>query len=344
MKKLLLALAMLLTSATAVFAQDPVKINVTTTTASTVIQDGVYLLRNSGPGVVQWECNSTTVSLTNGSTLVVGATVRVQSGCKRLAYKSTSTSQLRYWVGQNDTEGWSGYGVSETVYQPHFVSTRKFGYAAPITNSQSTLTAVGFSTLTVTGTASSQPALTGATRNFVQWATAATNGTVAGYASGVTGTFNNTRPLYRPRLSVLTHTDSTVTLRRQCYGITESALDALAITQASTASAIDFVAVCFDTAVDSAWQCCSGDGTNESCEDITGSTVAVNTEYVVLVDWTTAGHLVCTVQPVGSPAITVDRTTLLSTGAVDMAPYMSVTTLADAAVNMQISKYMLTMN
>lgn len=112
MKKLALILGIILWWTVPVFAQDPTKIAVTTSDASRTIDGGVYLLRNDGPGTVMWECNTTTVSNTNSGTLLDGGTARVPSGCKKIAYKTTSGSaELRYWTFEPAAGiGWSGGG------------------------------------------------------------------------------------------------------------------------------------------------------------------------------------------------------------------------------------------
>jgi hypothetical protein len=114
MKKLLsglLAVAFLLMAGT-VMAQDSGKVAVTSTAASTLVDGGVYMLHNDGTASVRWECENTTVSSTNYSTLVSGGTTRVPEGCHRIAYKTLSgTANLRYYATETAAKN-SGKGYS----------------------------------------------------------------------------------------------------------------------------------------------------------------------------------------------------------------------------------------
>ena len=106
MKRLLLAVAAMTLWASPVIAADAGKVAVTSVEASSVIDGGVYMLKNSGSASVLWECNATTVSTANSSTLISGGTARVPEGCKTIAYKTSSgTAQLRWYVTEQAATG-----------------------------------------------------------------------------------------------------------------------------------------------------------------------------------------------------------------------------------------------
>lgn len=203
--------------------------------------------------------------------------------------------------------------------QPHPGLGRKSGTYEAITTADTADTAVNlpapsYGNLEV---ATAAPAATGGTRMYISHATNA----VINNVGGIVGPYTVTRPLYRPRISGRILTDTTITGQRVWFGLSRLTLDQLAIATGPTASAIDFVAIGYDTAVNANWQICSGDGTNYSCAS-TGVAVVANTEYAVDVDWTTAGTLRAVINGTGT-----NKTTNLSTGAVDLGVQASITSL-----------------
>lgn len=218
----------------------------------------------------------------------------------------------------------------------HEVFGRRTGFAHPLTTAANTFTAIGMTAPTVVGTATAQPAL--GTHMYVQYASAATINSVAGFR----GPYTQTRSAFRPRYSSVIRTDSLISSRRIWVGLTESSLESLpSNTSAVGASSIDFVGLAYDTSgvgnvTD--WLCCSGDGTNYSCAS-TGVAVSASTEYTLSVDWTTAGNLICTVN--GS---SVSKSTNLSTAAVNLGVYNALTSLTATARNHQIAKHALEQN
>ncbi len=201
-----------------------------------------------------------------------------------------------------------------------------------------TTTAVFFPSMmpaaTVVGTPSVVLAQAGATRRYIQHASVA----LSGNAGGIIGPYTTTRPLYRPKLTTVVVTDATVNLEQAWIAIAESTLVAVVEPTGSTASGIDYVAVAFNTAVSANWACCSGDGTNMSCSDV-GLAVAAATEYTVSVDWTTVATLRCCVNNT-----CVDKTTLLSTAAVELGVHNTATTLQAAAANWLVNSTILEQN
>ncbi|MGH9811521.1 MAG: hypothetical protein ACRD4T_00145 [Candidatus Acidiferrales bacterium] len=197
-----------------------------------------------------------------------------------------------------------------------------------------TYTSVGIpAPAALTGTETAQPAL--GAKMYIQHASGATTGNVAGIDSGP---FSMTRPAQQPKAICAIRTDSAITLRRVWCGLAESSLAAVAVAAAG-ASAVDFMAIGFDTAVDAEFQCCSGDGTNYSCTEIPFATVAVSKEYMLTADFSTAGNIKCCVRAtgdVGTTCLGSYKTTNIP-GAVSLGLYNALTTLEDAAKNHQIS-------
>jgi hypothetical protein len=228
--------------------------------------------------------------------------------------------------------------IAGTVLQNPVLS-RRFGYGFMPLATSTTFSVIGINASTATGTVTNQPALAGAARPYIQYATTAVSGNAAGLATGV---FTLTRPLYRPRLTAQLRTDATITTQRIHVGLAESTLSALATnTSATTATAIDYVSVAYDTngtGNTTDWLCCSGDGTNHSCIT-TGVAVVAGTEYTITTDWTTGGSLVCTVN-----GTSVSKGTNLSTAAINLGPYIGITTNSAAIRNFAVSKYGLEQN
>lgn len=228
---------------------------------------------------------------------------------------------------------WTTSGSSSTEnLMPHEVLGRRVAFAHPTTTSATTFTPVGMLSSSVSGTATAQPAL--GSRMYVQYASAATLNSIAGFA----GSYSQTRPAYRPRYSTIIRTDSEVSTRRVWVGLSESSLASTPVTTSTRSLTNDFVALGFDTAIDNDWFCCSGDGTNYSCSS-TGVRVDPSTEYTLVVDWTVSGSLVCQVN-----GTRTTKTTNLSSASVNIGPYNALTTLSAATRNHQIAKHALEQN
>jgi hypothetical protein len=212
---------------------------------------------------------------------------------------------------------------------------RSFHQCQPVTTVGTTFACNGPTVQSVTAAATN--ANPQSTRYYIQWGTSSVSGNAAGQnASNV-----YTRPGYRPIYYARTRTEATISLRRQWHGLVESTIAALPVRSSgagAAASAIDFVAIGFDTAVSANWHCCAGDGTNYSCSDV-GTSVAANTDYTVSLDWKTAGTLICNVN-----GTSVSKTTNLSTAAVNLAIQNQVTTNSAAIVFMNLAHYELEQN
>jgi hypothetical protein len=207
----------------------------------------------------------------------------------------------------------------------------------PATTATTTFTAVGMSAPNTSGTASAQPALSGATRMYIRYATATSGG-----LAGLSGPFTQTRQQYRPRLVGIVLSDTATTNRRMWFGIASAALTAITHATGPTASTVHFVALGYDTSISTAWRCCSGDGTNRSCADITGTTVAASTEYTLVVDWTSSGSLTCRVQAGSGAAISVNKTTNLSAStSTDLGVFNGTTALEAVTKNHNIARHAL---
>lgn len=133
----------------------------------------------------------------------------------------------------------------------------------------------------VNGTPAAQPALTGATRMYVEWASAATTNSVAGW--GPTGA--NIRAQSKPMMGATFRWPGEANLIFWT-GVAETTLAALTPDTGPTVSGVDFAAVGFQSSVSANFRGCTGDGTNYSCADLVGGASAPVSahEYYVLVD------------------------------------------------------------
>lgn len=252
---------------------------------------------------------------------------------ERLAAGSSGTVLTSSGVGSDPA--WVAPGAG---FAPHPVTNRRLAWSFPVAMNSSTLTSVGMSNPTVTAAGTAQPALAGASRMFVRYATTA----VANNTNGITGPLTQTRPAFRPTYATVIRTDSTIVSRRIWIGLTSAALAALPTnTTATPASTASFVAIAYDTSGvgnTTDWLCCSGDSANYSCTT-TGISVSPDTEYTMIIDWSTLGSLTCTVN--GSSVV---KTTNLSTATVNIGPYSSIRTLTAAVANHFIAKQSLEQN
>ncbi len=234
----------------------------------------------------------------------------------------------------------AGGGVTVAQAQANTIDypqSRHSTGCAPAGTSSTTLACIYAFGPTVSGTATNQPALSGASRDYIQYATAASSGSVG----GILGPFTLTRPGFRPKLVTWVRVDATDN-RRIWAGLSESSLQSLAPSISSAATSIDYVGLAYDSAVSSDWLCCSGDGTNHSCSD-TGVSVSA-TEYALTVDWSASGTLTCRVMPQGGSITTTNKTSNLSTSAVNLGPYDALTTLTGSARNHQIAFFAVEQN
>jgi hypothetical protein len=168
-----------------------------------------------------------------------------------------------------------------------------------------------------------------------------------GFASttlaGSNGPFTVTRSSYRPTLTGFIRSDTTINTRRIWFALTSASLSLQAVTGPAS-STTNFVGIALDTGVSTVWRCCSGDGTNYSCSDITGTSLVASTEYTLTVDYSVAGTLTCSVQAGTGSVISVAKTTNLPTAAVDLGPQITVAPLDGANKNLFIARAVLEQN
>lgn len=122
----------------------------------------------------------------------------------------------------------------------------------------------------------------------------------------------------------------------------------LAMTQPATGpagSGTSFVGIAFETnGLSSNERCCSGDGANYTCGDITGTSLAASTEYKLTIDYSVAATLTCSVQAgTGSP-ISLAKTTNLPTAAVNLGVQNTTTGFGGASRNHNIARTVLEQN
>lgn len=253
-----------------------------------------------------------------------------------LAYAKDS-DRLFKRISSAWTDLTSAQAVPVTVMS-HTVFGRVWGFIQPDSLTAVALTrgtsVVGMPLPGSTGVTTVQAALSGTTRLYWQWASAATIGSIAGLSS----VYIATRPAYRPKLTGIIRTDATIDTRRLWFALTDATIEAVTHATGPTASTVDFVGLGFDTSISANWRVCSGDGTNYSCAD-TGVSVAVSTEYTLTVDWSVEGTLTW-----GINAASGTKTTNLSTAATNMGLFNSITTLSATARNHQIAKMVLEQN
>ena len=193
------------------------------------------------------------------------------------------------------------------------------------------------------GTLSGGPALTNGTRMFVSYTTAATSGSFGSWSSNQGN--NDTRALYEPIAVFVVHSGATSTAAVWWFGLNESLNLANLAPSNAQATAIDHAAVSFSAATSSAWRCCSGDGTNASCADITGSTWTANTEYKVAVDLRTAGETRCCVKDIGAGSEwCATKTTNQPAASVDLGLIAGVKTTAAGAKTVSVNRMFLEQN
>lgn len=221
------------------------------------------------------------------------------------------TGQHLFSVSENGTvqAGIPSFSTGTMMIALNMMS-RRSGYCTPLITSATTYTSVGMSTCTVNGTATAWPA---GGRMKLKLAAANT----ANAMGGITTVFTETRPQFRPKILFDVTTGTGTTGVRFYGGIVESSTAAQALTVTAAASAIDYVALAWEDGISGTqWMCCSGDGTNHSCQSM-GVPVQTNTEYMGIVDWSQAGRVTCSLQ-VGTKTYRTTKTTNISVANVSL--------------------------
>ena len=193
------------------------------------------------------------------------------------------------------------------------------------------------------GGAVGAPALTNATRMFVTYTSDVTAGSYGYWQSNADN--NDTRVLYKPLAVFVIHSGATSTAAVWWYGLEESPTLGNLTPSNTQATAIDHAAVAFGAATSSAWRCCSGDGTNASCTDITGSAWTANTEYMLTVDLRTAGQTQCCVKSISSSSQScVTKTTNQPGAAVNLGMMASIRTTEAVGKKVSVNRMYLEQN
>lgn len=159
--------------------------------------------------------------------------------------------------------------------------TMKCGYCFMAASNATTLGCAVIGSGIVNGTPGAQPALTGATRQYVEWVSAGTTNSVAGY----TPLGANFRAHTKPVVGGVFRWEGESSL---VFWLGEFESTPIAIVPATgpTVSGIDFAAIGYQSSVSAQFRICSGDGTNYSCADMTGAaaTPTAAHEYAWFVD------------------------------------------------------------
>jgi hypothetical protein len=159
-------------------------------------------------------------------------------------------------------------------------SGMRCGWAGPATVAATTFSAWGLTAPVVAGTPSAQAALTGATRQYVQWVSAATTANLGGITAG-----GSCDSISKPVAGSLFRWPGGESLFTFWTGIAEGSLTTAAPT--SAAAATDLAMIGYRETTSTKFRCCTGDGTNMSCTDLAGNgaeTPIAEHEYRAVVD------------------------------------------------------------
>jgi hypothetical protein len=215
--------------------------------------------------------------------------------------------------------------------------TRRIGWYVPVSTASIALTGIGLTSPSTTGTATAQPGLTNATRMYVRFASVG--------IGGISGPFTATRPGYRPTLTTYIITDSPLSGNRRIWvGLASAGLSGTQPATGPASSSISFVGIAFETGLSTTWRCCSGNGTNLTCADMPGTSLAAGTEYKLTVDYSVAGTLTCTVEAGAGSPISVAKTSNLPTAAVDLGVQNLTNALDGSIKNQNIGRVVVEQN
>jgi hypothetical protein len=200
---------------------------------------------------------------------------------------------------------------------------RRFSYLMPV---NTTMLGIGMPVPTVSGTG----AQAGTARSIIEWTSAASTGSKAGYDA----TTMATRQAFRPKMVAYIKTENAADMTNRTIWVGLSSASLTGVNPNDTdldTSTFHFGVVAFRSTDSSAWRCCTGDGSDGTCTDIPSSTAAVNTEYVITIDWSVNAEVTCKVTQVGGSTWTLTKTTNISTGTNDLSVVSVITTANNTA-------------
>lgn len=154
------------------------------------------------------------------------------------------------------------------------------GWAGPGTVAATTFTPWGLTAPVVAGTPTAQAALSGATRQYVQWVSAASTNSLGGITAG-----GSCDSISAPVSGGIFRWPGGETAFTFWAGIAEASLTTAAPTSAS--STTDLAMIGYREVTSTKFRCCTGDGTNLSCTDLAGNGAETPTtahEYKYVVD------------------------------------------------------------
>jgi hypothetical protein len=215
------------------------------------------------------------------------------------------------------------------------VSTRKVGEYVVLQTTDTDFFIAKLPTPLIGGTVSAAPAAD-TSMMMLKFLSAASSGD----AVGISGPFSSTRANYGPVFFATIRTDSAITNQRHFIGL--SSADLSAISTLAGLNTIPMMAFRYDSALgDTNWMAVTSDGSTASTTS-TGVAVAVNTTYVMKIDFSTPGTVKFTINEASTPQVL--KTTNLPGGSVNQGIEVSMTTLAASAQSLYIERVKLDQN
>lgn len=212
----------------------------------------------------------------------------------------------------------------------------------PGTSTSTTFTCSHLGAPVSTGTVTAQPALTSATRMYLQYATVATTNGVGGVTSPPA---NAIRAHLKPMMGATFRWAGEANLIAW-IGLAESTLSVAPWTPDTgpTISTVDLAAIGFQSSVSTKFRCCTGDGANYSCADMVGTAATPTSahEYFARIDPRTESGVATTCylkDLTDGTTASLRKTTniLVTTAATNMYFNAAVTTTENVTKNWQLA-------
>lgn len=192
----------------------------------------------------------------------------------------------------------------------------------PLNNTATALSTLYGGTITASGTGAANATTDGM---FVSYTTAAVINSAAGVEGNTSGRF---RADWRPRMSMILRTGASIANQRIWAGFSNSATTTDVPTLASRQVGFRYST----TAGDTTWRCFSTDSVGVSAASDTGITVTANTTYILDLDWSVSGTLVCRARTLtGNPGTVTVTTNLDNAGTTELRPRIRMTNTTAAA-------------